>query len=104
MQKCKSYTLQVSKFSKQVNEEQHRLNSDRILYIPSAQTQQDFSDSTKRRWQTEDYLGKWLLGGETKLGKLQKEQWTKIQEQQQKSGGQVLENKCHACEMTGNAD
>jgi len=38
MQKCKSYTLQVSKFSKQVNEEQHRLNSDRILYIPSAQT------------------------------------------------------------------
>ena len=76
MQKCNSYTLQLSKFSKQVNEEQHRLNSDRILYILSAQTQHDFSDSTKRRWQTDDYLGKWLLRGETKLGKLQKEKWT----------------------------
>jgi hypothetical protein len=32
-----------------VNEEQHRLNSERILYISYAQTQQDFSESTKRR-------------------------------------------------------
>jgi len=87
------------------NQEQHSLNSDTILYISSAQTQQEFSDRTKRRQQTDDYLGIWLLGGETKLGKLQKEQWTEIQQQQQQqSGGQVLENKTHACEMTDNGD
>ena len=34
MQKCNNYTLQVSKFSKHVNEEQYRLNSDRSYTLP----------------------------------------------------------------------